>query len=71
MMCNPAEFFVDTMSKNTIMSENNKFERNWFPSVLLEQFDNEKTKKVMEPPDDEIVLLVVQIFFMIQILNIS
>lgn len=48
MMCNPAEFFVDIMSKNAISSENDKYERKWFPSILLEQMFDDKTNKMLD-----------------------
>lgn len=58
-MCNPAEFFVDTMSKHTILSEDNKYEKKWFPSLLIDEIKDEKQiEELYEPPDDEIVLLV-------------
>lgn len=58
-MYNPAEFFVDIMSKNTIRSENDKYERKWFPSVLLEQIDEDKIMEIRDEfADKEMELLV-------------
>lgn len=61
-MCNPAEFFVDIMSKNTIISENNEHERKWFPSVLLEQILDDKIHEMHdELANKEMDLLVCKI----------
>lgn len=47
------------MSKNTILSEDNKYERKWFPSIFMDQTNDEKQMEIIyETPDDEIVLLV-------------
>ncbi|KAJ6640947.1 Protein brown, partial [Pseudolycoriella hygida] len=44
-MYNPAEFFVDVMSKNTILCEKSISERKWFPSVLLDENLVDDSKK--------------------------
>lgn len=53
MMCNPAEFFVDIMSKNAISSENDEYERKWFPSILLEQVFDDKTNEMLDDKGNE------------------
>ncbi|XP_037035934.1 protein brown, partial [Bradysia coprophila] len=40
LMCNPAEFFVNVMSKNTIQSDGGKLDKKWFPSVLSDNRSN-------------------------------
>lgn len=68
IMCNPAEFFVDTMSKNVIFNEKRPYEKSWFPSVRVQQIDDEKKRELNGGPlpNDEIMLLVRKYGFMFE-----
>lgn len=56
MMCNPAEFFVNVMSKDIILNDSNRLEKKWFPSALLNGSSSDKLNVYQEK---EIDLLVV------------
>lgn len=55
LMCNPAEFFVDVLSKNTIVGEETKYERKWFPSLLMKQSCEDKINEIEHKEMDLLV----------------